>query len=186
MTKQYDVGYGKPPNKHQFKKGKSGNPSGRPKRFWGKPPLDFQDILIASLKSPMTIIEGGKKKKLPTLEVFSKSLLQRAIKGDKTATKYVVDFIQKQPKYPFEGDAVAYVVTKKQAEAQAKALEKLRELAKLYNEPGEPNSNQDQGNGSPSLLGPAAGAAVSPLSPNFCADVSARTARPNALGRSRR
>jgi hypothetical protein len=28
MSKEYDVGYGKPPVKHQFKKGKSGNPRG--------------------------------------------------------------------------------------------------------------------------------------------------------------
>jgi hypothetical protein len=151
MTKQYDVGYGKPPIKHKFKKGKSGNPSGRRKR---KPPLDFQDILIAALKSPMKIIDGGKTKKLPTLEVFSKSLLQRAIKGDKTATKYVVDFIQKQPKYPFEGDEIAYVVTKKQAEAQQRAF---NEINKLYFEVFESDSNQEQENGSTSLPAPAVG-----------------------------
>ena len=28
---QYDIGYGKPPDKHRFKKGQSGNPGGRPK-----------------------------------------------------------------------------------------------------------------------------------------------------------
>jgi Family of unknown function (DUF5681) len=28
----YDVGYGKPPAKNQFKKGQSGNPNGRPKQ----------------------------------------------------------------------------------------------------------------------------------------------------------
>ena len=28
----YEVGYGRPPKKTQFKKGQSGNPKGRPKR----------------------------------------------------------------------------------------------------------------------------------------------------------
>ena len=27
---RHDVGYGKPPKKHRFKKGQSGNPAGRP------------------------------------------------------------------------------------------------------------------------------------------------------------
>ena len=30
--KDYEVGYGRPPKKSQFRKGQSGNPSGRPKK----------------------------------------------------------------------------------------------------------------------------------------------------------
>ena len=29
--RDYEVGYGKPPKEHRFKKGQSGNPRGRPK-----------------------------------------------------------------------------------------------------------------------------------------------------------
>jgi hypothetical protein len=31
MPKDYDIGYGKPPEENRFKQGKSGNPQGRPK-----------------------------------------------------------------------------------------------------------------------------------------------------------
>jgi Family of unknown function (DUF5681) len=66
MSKEYDVGYGKPPTKYQFKKGKSGNRSGRWKQP-KPPPLDFQQNLIAELKSPITITEGDRPAKRPAL-----------------------------------------------------------------------------------------------------------------------
>lgn len=147
MSEQYSVGYGKPPIKNQFKKGKSGNPSGRPKRPKPKPPLDFQSNLIAELKSLITITEDDKKKKITKFEALMKSVIAEALKGDKTARKYVVDFLQKLPKYAFEEDEVAWVTTKKQAEALENAL---KEAAKAYTELCEPNSNQEQGNGSSS------------------------------------
>src|SRR5437660_11629162 len=108
MSEQYSVGYGKPPVKHQFKKGKSGNPSRRRKRPREKPPLDPQKILIAELKSPITIIEDGKKKKITKAEALAKSLVADTLKGDKTARKYVVDFMMKQDKYAFEDDGTTF------------------------------------------------------------------------------
>src|SRR5260370_34672693 len=116
MSKEYDAGYGKPPVKHRFKKGKSGNPSGRWKRP-KPPPLDPEEILIAELKSLVTIIENGKKKQVTKLEAIQKSYVNDAIKGKETARNKMCDFIQKQPKYAFEKDTVAWVVTEKEVEA---------------------------------------------------------------------
>jgi hypothetical protein len=84
--------------------------------------LDFQSNLIAELKSLITITEDDKKKKITKFEALMKSVIAEALKGDKTARKYVVDFLQKLPKYTFEEDEVAWVTTKKQAEALEKAL----------------------------------------------------------------
>jgi hypothetical protein len=158
MSKEYDVGYGKPPVKHQFKKGKSGNPRGRWKRP-KPPPLDFQQNLIAELKSPITIAEDGKKKKITKFEAFMKSVVAEALKGDKAMMKLLLDFLQKLPKYAFEKDKVAWVVTEKEVEAFEKVLEDTR---KAFPELCEPNSNQEQGNGSPSSPEPAAGSGSAP------------------------
>ena len=53
--KSKDIGYGKPPKRSQFKKGKSGNPKGRPA---GK--KNFATYLDTMLKSKVPISENGK------------------------------------------------------------------------------------------------------------------------------
>jgi hypothetical protein len=145
MSAPYTVGKGKPPVKNQFKKGQSGNPSGRPKRRLPKLPLDFQKNLIAELKSSITITEDGKKKKTSKFEALMKSVIAQALKGDKTTTKLLVNFLEKQPKYAFADDEVVGVVTKANLEAMHEFLQKADEYAQVLE-----LSDQEKGNGGPS------------------------------------
>ncbi len=69
------VGYRRPPKSEQFKKGKSGNPAGRPPKR--KPePVDVDAILNESLdvKTP------AGRKKMPAFEVGVRKLVQRGLK----------------------------------------------------------------------------------------------------------
>jgi hypothetical protein len=77
----YKVGYGKPPKATQFKKGKSGNPRGRPKGS-----LNLASDLTAELGENVTIREDGRPRKVSKQRALIKSLMAKALQGDVRAT----------------------------------------------------------------------------------------------------
>jgi hypothetical protein len=128
MGKDYSIGYGKPPSKHQFEKGKSGNPRGRPRkrpRYAPDEPLDFKRSLIAELQSKITIVENGKKKQITKMEAINKVLVARAAQGDKTAMRQLLSFVQALPEELFvdRGNEVyEYWMARMRAEAREQFL----------------------------------------------------------------
>ena len=92
MTRNKDekeVGYGKPPKSGQFKKGKSGNPKGRPagtRNFFA----DVEDVL----KVRVGVTENGKKKKVSSQMATLMRLGEKAIKGDLPSIVLMLKFAQ--------------------------------------------------------------------------------------------
>lgn len=76
------VGYKKPPQHTRFKKGRSGNPKGRPK---GTP--NFATALEQALSEQVIVNEGGQRYTLSKLEAAVKQLVNRAAQGDPRATQ---------------------------------------------------------------------------------------------------
>ena len=76
MSDDYEVGYGRPPKKHRFKKGKSGNVHGRPKGS-----KNFVTDLREELNEKITIREGGKTKRISKQRAFIKSLVADGVTG---------------------------------------------------------------------------------------------------------
>lgn len=84
------VGYKRPPQAHQFKPGKSGNPLGRPKgtRNLG---TDLTDILGRSV----SIRENGKERRISRQEALLLSLYNKALHGDVRAATAIVNMLSK-------------------------------------------------------------------------------------------
>jgi hypothetical protein len=118
------VGYGKPPVKTRFQKGKSGNPRGRPKRRNPpKEPLDAEKVLVGELKSLMTINVAGKKKKVAKLEAVLMTYVARAF-HDKATMKDLLSWIKKLPKEAFaDEESYTYRVNKSQFDDLVRAIE---------------------------------------------------------------
>ena len=71
------VGYKRPPKKHRFKPGQSGNPAGR-----GKGAKGLKSILKKELSGRVRITENGKTRSISKMELLIKRLVEKGGKGD--------------------------------------------------------------------------------------------------------
>jgi hypothetical protein len=82
----YAVGYGRPPQQHQFKRGQSGNPRGRPKGVRSE-----DDILAKLLNKKIPIQERSRVRHVSVLEAVYFRVAQNALKGDLKAATFLMN-----------------------------------------------------------------------------------------------
>ena len=87
------VGYRRPPKKYQFRKGQSGNPSGKRKRGSRAPDLKAQ--LERALNTAVTIQSGKKQKTYTKGAAGIEQLVDQFAKGDRNARRDLILLCEK-------------------------------------------------------------------------------------------
>jgi hypothetical protein len=87
--REYVVGYTKPPLQTRFQKGRSGNPTGRPR---GK--KNMSTLLSAALDASIIVVENGRRKKITKREAIVTQLVNKSASADLKATQIVLALLQ--------------------------------------------------------------------------------------------
>ena len=122
----YEVGYQKPPKKHQFQKGKSGNPAGRKKKPIPGSLIEALTVAaneLADVYDPVTETYSKVRK----LDLLASKAMDDALQNDGPSRKY---FLDKLSKFNFQ-EQYKYLQEKanpKEDEIDPKTAAKLKEL----------------------------------------------------------
>ena len=93
MTKR---GYKNPPKEYQFKKGKSGNPKGRPRKKQqpsSDPGLDLIASVHRELGKTISVQENGQHKEVTKLDAFSAQLVAQSVNGKPSQQKMLLSLL---------------------------------------------------------------------------------------------
>jgi hypothetical protein len=88
----YEVGYRKPPVATRFQKGRSGNPSGRPKKSARS--LDLGLILEGIENEEIIVVDNGKRKPMKKAEIHFRQQFTKAINGDLKTARLLVQMAE--------------------------------------------------------------------------------------------
>lgn len=131
MSKDYKVGYRKPPKDTQFKKGQSGNPQGRPKGS-----CNFSTDLKDTLKEPVRLTKGGKPKTVSTQLATLWRLREKALAGDARSLDRYIELAR-----TYNDEEIAAAV--KLSQSDAEILEAYNEQQLRRAEEAPPDDNND-------------------------------------------
>ena len=88
----YEIGYRKPPAGRPFRKGRSGNPSGRPRK------KDLPELLAAAVDEPVYVTTEGERRRITKREAIVTQLVNKSTTADLRATKMLIDMLKEVEK----------------------------------------------------------------------------------------
>ncbi len=86
-SKAYDVGYGRPPKKFQFQRGRSGNPAGINRKADRSSAPDLRASLKRELNKPVKIQHGNTECVVTQGEAGIRELVRQFVEGDARARR---------------------------------------------------------------------------------------------------
>jgi hypothetical protein len=86
---EYKIGFGRPPEHTRFKKGRSGNPRGRPKDV-----KNLATLLGKTLSERVIVNEHGRRRSISKLEAAVKQLVNKAASGDPKFMQQLLALVQ--------------------------------------------------------------------------------------------
>jgi len=86
LERNYDVGYRKPPQHSRFKKGRSGNPKGRPRES-----KNWDTLFDKELNARVAVHKDGQRKKISKREAIATQVVNKAVSGDLRFARELLD-----------------------------------------------------------------------------------------------
>ena len=128
----YEVGFGRPPKQTRFKKGRSGNPRGRPRK---KP--DLYSELTKVLHENVTVTIDGQPEKVTVQQALLLRLRDHALLGEVWAEKLLRKVVEAIPESPSKYDNIDRRLTSFRAAALYDLLmkESARKKAEAVEDP---------------------------------------------------
>ena len=119
-TNPYRGGYGKPPKKAQFQRGRSGNPKGRPKGA-----LNISTVLERTLREVVVINENGRRKQVTKMEAAVKQLVNQAASGDLAALRQLTALAASAEQRSVDAEAETPSLNEADQKVMAQLLKRL-------------------------------------------------------------
>lgn len=120
-TEDCEIGYGKPPVHSQFKKGRSGNPGGRPR---GITPGRAKALALKEAYRMVRVREGDSVVSLPAIQAILRGQIALAAKGNGPAQRAVIEAVQ-----AIEQELAGHAAAAKGEESKLSDLELARRIA---------------------------------------------------------
>jgi hypothetical protein len=87
----YEVGYGRPPERTRFRTAQSGNPNGRPKGA-----KNAAVMARAALERKVLVVAKGVRQKMTVREVSLRKFADKALTGDQRALAFLLALAEEQ------------------------------------------------------------------------------------------
>jgi hypothetical protein len=126
--RNYEVGFGKPPAFSRFRKGESGNPSGRPKKK-----KTLATVLEQELQKEILIKSKGRKRRVTRLEAAVCQMSERAAGGDLNAFKLLCALVQSVRAASVPSEQEANVIGQEDQKVLEGILQRLRDSLEVKN-----------------------------------------------------